>query len=322
MRAVVQERYGPPEALRVREAPEPAVPHDGVLVRVRAASVNALEWHVTRGMPYVVRLAEGLTRPRRSVRGVDVAGLVEAVGPRATRFRPGDEVFGGADGSFAELAACRELALARKPEGVAFEQAATLNVAGLTALQGLRDKARVRPGHRVLVHGAGGGVGTFAVQVAKWLGAHVTAVTRAEGVDAARRLGADAVIDRSREDFARRPERYDVMFDVGGTRSLSECRRVLTRNGAYLPVGGPPGRWLAPATRMLRATLASPFVPQRIVPFVSKADPDDLALLGRLAAEGRVVPRLDRVVPLDEVPAAVRLVGEGRAGGKVAVRVA
>src|SRR5688500_10274324 len=237
MKAIVQEGYGSPDTLKLREVEMPACGDDGVLVAVHAASVNALDWHIMRGVPFFIPFLEAISGPKHRIRGVDLAGRVAAVGRNVTRFRPGDDVLGGADGSFAELTVTTEKRLAPKPTGITFEQAATLNVAGLTALQGLRDRARVRAAQRVLVNGAGGGVGTFAVQVAKWLGAHVTAVTRAGSVDVVRSIGADEVIDHAAEDFTNRRDRWDVIFDIGGNRPFSRCRRVLDLDGILVAVG-------------------------------------------------------------------------------------
>ena len=322
MNALVQVGYGSPlDVLELRDVEIPRVGERDVLVRVRAASVNALDWHTTRGMPYFLRAFLGLRTPRHAVRGIDLAGRVEAVGAKVTELAPGDEVFGGSDGSFAEYTATPPDRLARKPAGLAFEQAATLHVAALTALQGLRDAARLRAGQSVLVHGAGGGVGTFAVQIAKWLGARVTAVTRTESVELVRSLGADEVIDHRREDFADSGRGYDVFFDVGGARPLADCRRVLAERGTLVVVGAPPGRWLAPVTRLLHAAALSPFVRQRVVPFVSKNDAAGLATLSRLAETGEVRPVLDRTYPLERAAEAIRYVGEGHARGKVVVEI-
>jgi len=321
MKALVQDRYGPPERLQLREIATPAVDETGVLVRIHAASVNALDWHTTRGMPYLIRLSDGMRRPRHRVRGVDLAGRVEGVGAAVTRFAPGDAVFGGANGSFAEYAVTTADRLAPMPKGVEWGEAAALHVGGLTALQGLRDGARVQPGQRVLIHGAGGGVGIFAVQLAGWLGAHVTAVTRTECVEMVRSLGANEVVDYQAEDFTRRGERYDVLFDIGGNRPLLACRRVLTKRGTYLAVGAPAGRWLAPASRLGRAAALSPFVSQRFAPFLSRNDAGGLALLGELAGAGQIRTVVDREYSLQEAIAAIRYVGEGRARGKVVVRV-
>ncbi len=321
MKAIVQVGYGGPDVLALRDVEMPRVEGRGVLVRIHAASVNALDWHTTRGMPYLIRGVEGLRSPRHDVRGVDLAGRVEAVGSEVEDFQPGDEVFGGTNGSFAEYTVTTPDRLALKPARLAFEQAAPLHVAGLTALQGLRDKAELRAGQRVLVHGAGGGVGTFAVQIAKWLGAHVTAVTRTESVELVRSLGADEVIDHRSEDFTRRGERYDALFDVGGNRPLADCRRALTEHGILVAVGAPPGRWLAPATRLLAAAASSPFVSQRLVPFMSRNDAEGLVLLGELAEAGKIRPVIDRRYPLAEAAEAIRYVGEGHPQGKVVVQV-
>jgi len=321
VKAIVQVGYGSPDVLELREVEIPRVEANGVLVRVHAASVNALDWHTTRGMPYLIRAFDGLRSPRHAIRGVDLAGRVEAVGKDVTGLRPGDEVFGGTNGSFAELTATTPDRLALKPAGLTHGEAATLHVAGLTALQGLRDKAQVFSGQRVLINGAGGGVGTFAVQIARWLGAHVTAVTRTESVELVRSIGADEVIDHRREDFTRRGERYDAFLDVGGNRSLADCRRVLTEKGILVAVGAPPGRWLAPATRLLQAAALSPFVSQRLVPFVSKNDAPGLVLLKELAEAGTIRPVIDRRFPLAEAAEAIRYVGEGHARGKVVVEI-
>ncbi len=321
MKAIVQDRYGSPDVLELRDIETPTIDDRGILVRIHAASVNALDWHITRGMPYVVRMAGGLRRPDDTTRGVDLAGRVEAVGKNVTRFKVGDDVFGGTNGSFAEYTVTTEDRLALKPSGISYEQAAALHVAGLTALQGLRDQAKLQRGQNVLINGAGGGVGTFAVQIAKWLGAHVTAVTRTESVDLVRSIGADAVVDHQREDFTERSDRYDVLFDIGGNRPFAQCRRVMTRNGTLVVVGGPPGRWLAPATRLLKAIVLSPFVSQRLVPFISKNDAAGLALLGQLAETGTITPVIDRHYPLRDVPEAIRYVGTGRARGKVTIRI-
>jgi NADPH:quinone reductase-like Zn-dependent oxidoreductase len=285
MKAIVQEGYGSPDVLKLREIETPVAGDDGVLVEVHAASVNALDWHLARGVPIFLRLLEAIGAPKHRVRGVDLAGRVTAVGKKVTRFKPSDEVLGGADGSFAEFTVTTEKRLAPKPAGITFEQAATLNIAGLTALQGLRDRARVRAGQRVLVNGAGGGVGTFAVQIARWLGAHVTAVTRAGSVDLVRSLGADEVIDHDAEDFTSRRDGWDVIFDIGGNRPFSRCRRVLEPDGILVAVGGPAGRWLAPASRLLQAVMLWPLTRRRrVVPFA-----EAVGLLGAGHLRGKAV---------------------------------
>jgi NADPH:quinone reductase-like Zn-dependent oxidoreductase len=274
-------------------------------------------------MPYIIRVTAGLRRPRPrdSVRGVDLAGSVVTVGKNVTRFRAGDDVFGSADGSFAEYAATTEARLALKPTALTYEQAASLNVAGLTALQGLRDKAHLQAGQNVLINGAGGGVGTFAVQIAKWLGARVTAVTRTASVDLVRSIGADEVIDYRADDFTRGSERYEVIFDIGGNRPFADYRRVMTRTGTLIAVGAPAARWLAPATRLLKAMALSPFVSQRLVPFVAKYDHADLALLAELIEAGTISPVIDRCYTLGDVREAIAYIGEGAARGKVIIQV-
>ena len=321
MNAVVQDGYGSPDVLALRDIETPAIDDDGVLVEVHAAAVNALDWHATRGMPYLLRIDEGVRRPKHRVRGVDLAGRIVAVGRQVTRFRIGDEVFGGGDGSFAEFTATTQDRLARRPSAFTWEQAAALDVAGMTALQGLRDKAQLRAGQSVLINGAGGGVGTCAVQIARWLGARVTAVTRTENIDLIRSLGAADVIDHRAEDFSRGSGRYDVVFDIGGNRPFTHLRRVVARDGTIVAVGGPAGRWLAPADRMIKAVMLSPFVSQRVVPFISANDHASLALLAELAEAGQLRPVIDREFALSAASEAIRYVGAGRARGKVVIKV-
>ena len=321
MKAIVQEGYGPPsEVLTLRDVPTPSVSESGVLVEVHAASVNALDWHVTKG-PYVLRLMMGLRTPKDPVRGVDLAGRVLAVGAGVTRFRVGDAVFGGADGSFAELTVTTEDRLAHKPPALSYAEAAALHVAGMTCIQGLRDKARVQAGQRVLIVGAGGGVGTYAVQIAKWLGAHVAAVTRTESIDLVRSLGANDVIDYRATDFTLGRARYDVIFDIGGHRPFAHLRRVAAPKGTIVSVGAPQGRWFAPASRLLTAAALGPFVSQRITPLMSKNDAATLSLLGDLAEAGHVRTVLDREFALSETAEAIAHVGAGRARGKVVIKV-
>ena len=254
MRAIVQDRYGSPDFLELQEIDKPPVGDDRVLVRVRAASVNAADWHLMQRLPHLI--GKLLRLPQSRVRGGDMAGVVESVGRNVTRFKPGDEVFGVGLGSFAEYATASEDRLAPKPRHVTFEQAAAVPIAGCTALQGLRDKGQVQPGHRVLIHGAGGGVGTFAVQIAKSLGANVTAVSSTRNVDLLRSIGADEVVDYTQEEFTRRGQRYDILFDIGADRSFADCRRVLAPNGKLVLVGAPSGPW-ATLARLLDAQLRS-----------------------------------------------------------------
>src|SRR5213594_861195 len=274
MRAIVQEGYGSADALTLRVIERPALAEGGVLVRVRAASVNALDWHSVHGGLMIRAISTLMRQKDEPVRGVDVAGVVEAVGPNVTRFGPGDEVFGGAPAAFAEYALAREDRLALKPRNVSFEQAAAVGVAGRTALQSLRDHAQVKPGQRVLVNGAGGGVGTFAVQIAKALGAHVTAVTSTRNVELIRSLGPDDVVDYTKEDFARRDERYDVVFDVAANRALSDLRRVLAPDGILVLVGADRRGGIAIFARICAAYVRSRVLKQRVVFFVAKPNVD------------------------------------------------
>jgi NADPH:quinone reductase-like Zn-dependent oxidoreductase len=322
MRAVVQCEYGPPEILRVQEVEKPTPADDQVLVRVRAASVNPLDWHLLRGTPYIGRLAMGLRKPKATRVGVDFAGTVEAVGAKVTRFKPGDEVFGGRTGSLAEYVVVREgRAIVAKPANLTFEEAAAIPVAGVTALQGLRDRGKLQPGQRVLVNGASGGVGTFAVQIAKAFGADVTGVCSARNAERVRSLGADRVIDYTRQDFTALGERWDLMLDNVGNRSLLECRRVLAPRGTYVMVGGPPGRWIDPFPRALGALLLSRVVSQDMGMFLAELNQKDLTVLRDLAAAAKLRPLLDRRYRLDEVTAALRYLEEGHACGKVVLTV-
>jgi NADPH:quinone reductase-like Zn-dependent oxidoreductase len=323
MKAIVRDTYGSADVLELRDINEPVAEHDEVLVRVHAAGVDQGVWHVMAGLPYPIRLAGyGLRAPKTAVLGADVAGVVEAVGSDVTRFRPGDEVFGIAKGSYAEYARAREDKLAPKPANLAFEQAAVVAISGLTALQGLRDHAKVRPGQEVLIIGASGGVGTYAVQVAKALGAEVTGVCSTTKVDMVRSIGADHVIDYAREDFAQGEQRYDVILDIGGNSSLSRLRRALTPKGTLVIAGGETdGRWLGGTDRQLRALLLSPFVGQKLGTFVSRENHEDMIVLKDLIEAGKVAPVIDRTYPLSEVPEAIRYMRDGRACGKVVISV-
>ena len=321
MRAIVQEGYGSGDVLTRRVIGRPALSDGAVLVRVRASSVNALDWHSVHG-GLMIRAVSTLMRQKdEPVRGVDVAGVVEAVGPNVTRFGPGDEVFGGAPAAFAEYALAREDRLALKPRNVSFEQAAAVGVAGRTALQSLRDHAQVKPGQRVLVNGAGGGVGTFAVQIAKALGARVTAVTGARNLEVVRALGADEVVDYTKEDFVRRGERYDAILDVAANRSLSDLRRALSPNGILVLVGADKRGGTAIFTRIASAFLRSRLLKQRIVFFVAKPDLEDLSVLKELIEAGKVCPAIDRTFPLSEGAEAVRYLGTGQARAKVVITI-
>jgi NADPH:quinone reductase-like Zn-dependent oxidoreductase len=321
MKAVVQNRYGSVDVLELRDIDKPVVGDGDVLVRVYAAGVDQGVWHLMAGEPYLMRvIGFGLRAPKVRVRGRDVAGRVEAVGKNVTRFRPGDDLFGTCNGgSFAEYACAPEERFAPKPVNLTYEQAAVVAVSGCTALHAVRDQGRVRAGQRVLVIGAGGGVGTFAVQLAKAFGADVTGVCSSAKVDSVRSLGADAVIDYTREDFADGQNHYDVILDIAGNRSLSHLRRALTPAGTLVIVGG-DGKWFA-IVRQLRALLLSPFVRQRLCSFVSRERQEDLETLRELLEAGKITPAVDRTFPLSEVPEAIRYLREGRAHGKVVIAV-
>jgi NADPH:quinone reductase-like Zn-dependent oxidoreductase len=313
---------GSPDQLELQEIDKPAVGDDGVLVRVRAASVNPYDWHLMRGLPYVVRLTEGLRKPKHSVPGVDVAGHVEAVGESVTQFRPGDEVFGGRVGAFAEYVCGGENRFVPKPPGLTFEQAAAIPIAGCTALQGLRDRGQLQPGQKVLINGAAGGVGTFAVQIAKALGGDVTGVCSTRNVDLVRSIGADRVVDYTVEDFTRGGQRYELILDLVGNRSLPDLRRALTPKGTLvLSGGGVGGRWLGPLALMLRAMVLSRFMGQRMLPFLAKLRRDDLVVLKELIEAGKVTPVIDRAYPLSEAAEAIRHLEAGHARGKVVITV-
>ena len=305
---------------QLREIEKPVIDDDGVLLRVHAASVNALDWHLMRGIPSIIRLTTGLRRPKSPVPGVDAAGTVESVGRNVTRFRPGDEVFGMRTGAFAEYVAGKERNFVAKPVGLSFEQAAAVPVAGETALQGLRDKGQIRPGQKVLVNGASGGVGTFAVQVAKSFGANVTGVCSPRNVDLIRSIGADRVMDYTREDFVRDGQRYDMLFDVAWTHSGSDCRRVLTPNGIHV-LAGQSSREKPSILPLLLAPLVSRFRRQKLVSYIAKHSNADLVALKELIEAGKVTPIIDRTFPLREVPEAVRYLGEGHPRAKIVITV-
>jgi NADPH:quinone reductase-like Zn-dependent oxidoreductase len=321
MQAIVQDRFGKPDVLELREVDQPDVGDDEVLVRVHAASVNPADWYAMAGFPYVARPQMGLRTPRARL-GLDVAGEVVAVGERVTRCKAGDEVFGAGSGTLAEYAAVPEDALVAKPANLSFEQAAAVPVAGLTALQGLRDKGGIRPGQRVLINGASGGVGTFAVQVAKAFGADVTGVCSPRNVDLVASLGADQVIDYTRQDFTRTGRRYDLLLDVAGSRPWSACRRVLDPGATLVLVGAPKGsRLLGPLDHILGVRLASLRASQTVGFFISTARTADLAALGELLAAGTVTPVVERSYALRDAAEALRYLGQGHAKGKLVVTV-
>jgi NADPH:quinone reductase-like Zn-dependent oxidoreductase len=323
MKAIVQDTYGTTDVLELRDINKPEIADDEVLVRVKAAGVDRGVWHLMTGLAYPIRLAGyGLRAPKTPVPGSDLAGVVEAVGNQVTRFQPGDEVFGIGKGAYAEYARARESKLAPKPENLSFEQAAVVAISGLPALQGLRDHGRVTPGQHVLIIGASGGVGSYAVQLAKAFGAEVTAVCSTTKVDLVRSLGADHVIDYTRDDFAEGKQRYDVILDIGGNSSLSRLRRALTPKGTLVIAGGEGGgRWLGGTDRQLRALLLSRFVSQKLTTFISKENHEDMIVLKQLIEAGKITPVIDRTYPLSEVPNAIRYLEQGYARGKVVIIV-
>jgi NADPH:quinone reductase-like Zn-dependent oxidoreductase len=323
MKAIAQDSYGSTDVLELRELDKPEAADDEVLVRVHAAGVDRGVWHIMTGLPYPIRLAGyGFRKPKTAVPGTDLSGVVEAVGKNVTRFMPGDEVFGVGKGAFAEYARAAENKLVHKPANLSFEQAAAATVSGLTALQGLRNHGRVESGQKVLVIGASGGVGTFAVQLARVFGAAVTAVCSTTKVEMVRSLGVDHVIDYQREDFADGEQRYDVILDIGGNSSLSRLRRALAPKGTLVFVGGETGgRWLGGVDRQLRALVLSRFVHQRLTTFVSTQNQEDLTVLAELLETGQVTPVIDQTFPLSEGPKAIRYLEEGHARGKVVITV-
>jgi NADPH:quinone reductase-like Zn-dependent oxidoreductase len=323
MKAIVQDEYGSPDVLELRDIDKPEIGDDEVLVGVHAAGVDRSVWHNMTGLPYLMRIGGyGLRAPKNPVPGMEVAGVVEAVGKNVTRLQPGDEVFGIGKGSYAEYTRAPEDKLAPKPANLTFEQAAVVAISGSAALQGLRDHGKVRPGQEVLVIGASGGVGTFAVQIAKALGAHVTGVCSTRKVDMVRSIGADHVIDYTREDFAEGEQRYDVILDIGGNSSLSRLRRALTPEGTLVIVGGEGGgRWFGGIDRQLRARMLSRSAGQKLRTYVSTQNHEDLIVLKEFLESGKVTPVIDRTYPLSEVPEAIRYLEEGHAQGKVVISV-
>jgi NADPH:quinone reductase-like Zn-dependent oxidoreductase len=321
VKAIVYHNYGSPDVLKCEEIEKPSAGDNEVLIKVRAASLNPLDWHFMRGTPYFIRLLAGLRQPKVTRVGVDVAGQVEAVGRNVTQFKPGDEVFGSCRGAFAEYACTSASALVIKPDNVTFEQAASVPAAAFTALQGLRDKGQIQPGQKVLINGAAGGVGTFAVQIAKSFGAEVTGVCSTRNVDMVRSLGADQVIDYTQEDFTKSGQRYDLIFDCVGNHSLSACRRVLNPKGVYIMVGAPNGgRWaIGVLVRMIKALVLSRFVSQNLIMVLARPNKEDLTIVRGLMEAGKVTPVIDRCYRLSEVPEAIRYLEEGHARGKVII---
>ena len=323
MKAIVQNAYGSHEVLVLEEIDEPVPKGDEVLIRVQAASVHPGDWLLMTGRPLLFRPGFGLRKPRKRIPGFDFAGTVETAGDNAEEFRPGDEVFGNAaNGSCAEYVSVSEDTVALKPTNLTMAQAAVVPVSGVTALRGLRDAAKVRPGHHVLINGASGGVGTFAVQIAKALGAEVTGVCSTKNVEMVRSIGADHVIDYTQDDFTKGGERFDVILDNVANHSLADCRRALTAEGILLTNNGTSGnRWIGPLGRMAAAALLSPFVRKQRPPFYSPVRKRDLIDLKELIESGKITPAIDRTYPLSETAAAMGHVGEGHARGKVAIMV-
>jgi NADPH:quinone reductase-like Zn-dependent oxidoreductase len=320
MKAVVYEAYGPPEVLKIVEIEKPEVPDDEVLVRVRASSVNIAEWYGMTGL-FLARLGGGLVRPKDTRLGTDFAGVVEAVGKDVSNFKPGDEVFGGSNGAYAEYVTVGK-EIAPKPANLTFEEAAAVPIAGLTALQGLRDYGKIQPGQKVLINGASGGVGTFAVQIAKAFGAEVTAVCSTRNIECAHSLGADHVVDYTREDFTRSGQKYDLLFDVVGSRSWFACRRVLKPNATVVLVGGPRTPVIGPLGHIIKMRLASMGSGRKVVFFVAKFTPEDLMALQDLLETGKVKPFVERTYPLPQIADAMRYLGTGHVQGKLVISMA
>ena len=320
MKAIVYHEYGSADVLKCEEVEKPVPRDDEVLIKVRAASVNPLDWRLMEGNPRFMRLFSGLRKPRLGRPGVDVAGDVEAVGREVTQFKPGDKVFGLCRGAFAEYVCTAESKITMKPDNVTFEQAASVNVAGLTALQGLRDKAKIQPSSKVLVNGAAGGVGTFAVQIAKTFSAHVTGVCSTRNLEMVRSIGADEVIDYTQKDFTTSNQRYDLILDCVGNHSFSACRRVLNPNGRLVGVGAPHDpAMLAILASMMKDLAWSVFGSQKAVPFIAKASQDDLALIGEFIASGKLKPIIDKRYSFSEAAEAVGCLEAGHARGKVII---
>jgi len=322
MKAIVQETYGSPDVLRLRDVETPRIKDDEVLVRVRAAAVHPGDLFFMEGVPYAFRIGFGLRGPRRKVPGFDVAGVVETVGAEVNELRPGDEVFGNGKGTCAEYTAASEDALAPKPSGLTFERAAAVPTSAVAALRGIRDAGNVQPGQEVLINGASGGVGTYAVQIAKALGAHVTGVCSTRNVDLVRSIGADHVIDYTEEDFTRGGPRYDLILDNVANHSLSDLRRALAPGGILLPNSGSGGgRWFGPLGRVALASVLSPFIRKQGRPFVASVKSKDLVDLTELIEAGKLTPVIDGTYPLSETPEAMRYVAQGHARGKVVITV-
>jgi NADPH:quinone reductase-like Zn-dependent oxidoreductase len=326
VKAIVRDSYGSPDVLELTDIDKPEPADDEVLLRVHAASVNPADWHILRGIPYIARMQFGLRKPKDRILGCDVAGHIEAVGKDVTMLQPGEEIFGSPFmhglGAFAEWVCISEDLLAPKPATLSFEQAAAVPLAALTALQALRDQGRIEPGHKVLIIGASGGVGTFAVQIAKSFDAEVSGVCSTRNMEMVRSLGADHVIDYTVEDFTHSGQTYDLIFQLAGTLSPSECRSALTSNGTLvISSGESEGRWIGPVERVIKALVLSPFVSQKMVSFTVKPNKEDLQFLRQLIETGKLAPVIDRTYPLAEVPEAIRYLEDGHPRGKVVITV-
>jgi NADPH:quinone reductase-like Zn-dependent oxidoreductase len=323
MKAIVTTQYGSPDVLQLKEVAKPTPKDDEVLIKVMATSVNAADWHLLRGDPFLVRLMYGLFTPKNTILGADIAGRVEAVGNNVTRFKVGDEIFGdnagGGFGGFAEYVCARADSFEIKPSNLSFEQAAAVPMAAVTALQGLRDSGQIRAGQKVLIHGASGGVGTFAVQIAKSFGAEVTAVCSSSKMDLMRSLGADHVIDYTKEDFTKNGQQYDLILAANGNRSIFDYKQALSPKGIYVMAGGS-------MAQMMQSLLLGPWISmmgsQKMLGLQAKPNTKDLAFVNKLLEAGKVVPVMDRSYPLNEVPDALRYVEQGHAKGKVVIRMA
>jgi NADPH:quinone reductase-like Zn-dependent oxidoreductase len=324
MKAIVYRCYGSPDVLKLEDIAKPSPVNNRLLVKVHAASVNPLDWHYMRGEPYLLRAAAGIGAPDSIHMGVDFAGTVVSVGKDVTRFKPGDEVFGGKSGAFGEYLSVAEAdSVAMKPANVTFEQAAAVPIAAVTALQALRDKGKIQPGQTVLINGASGGVGTFAVQIAKSYGAKVTGVCSTRNLAMVRSLGADRVIDYTQEDFTKESQRYDLIIDIVGTHSLADYRRVLNPHGSLVMAGSlDKGRWVGPLTGSIDALLYAHFVSQKLIFLLAHLNPEDLDVLRDLMQAGKITPVIDRQYALSDVPEAIRYLEQGHARGKVVITVA
>lgn len=321
MKAITYREYGGPEVLRLEEGAKPAPKDDQVLVWVRAAALNPYDMHFLRGTPYFMRLSAGLRKPKLTGIGVDFSGVVESVGKNITRFKPGDAVFGGRRGALAEYLLIAEQGLVKKPDNIGFEQAGAVNIAAKTALQALRDVGKLQPSQKVLIIGASGGVGTFAVQIAKHLGGEVAGVCSGRNTELVRSLGADHTIDYTQQDYTRGGTQYDLIIDNVGNHSLSANRRVLKPNGRYVMVGAAKGKWIKPMDRVIAAMIYSKFVPQKMGMMMARASKDDLALLADLMEQGKVTPVIDKTYKLSEAAEAMRHLETGRARGKIVIQL-